>query len=535
MNQQAPIYSNDSSGGGSNIRLEALKQKRLRHLTSLNAKNLKINATRFNVWFTLHLNAACKAFFISEKKEHDRSPKWTLKDSLNKYSFKQFVIRIWYSNLEDLSALTKTKTSAKQPSNNSQQQTKPSSRLNLLLEIDVHMDFLTALNDTNLQTVTKSVKSYPNFLVFEVFAQNFAEPFVEALSSKKRNNTLSAAKHQQTLQLQQQPSTLAKISAKKSYTLNSMIRLQDFQRVIQETQLKIVQLKTNSLNKFEQLARLRQLHLKRDECLLRIGIYRDSLNKLEQSIMKLVQGNSEAEERKIALADKLETFDTKVYQVERKRYFQIEKIFIFTTKALGLIQAQLKWRQKDLIVGLADIFHIESFTKSQHLDMLTSLPLNYKQQQQQQQQPGKLKLLNTSLVINRGIVYTNSKNAGTMTEVADDEENAIALGYVVHVAQLLADILCVPLKYPLLFRSSRSYVIEQLNDFDSRKLPLFKNTASDDVFFYAVGLLNIDLTQLKVFVDKRFLGIMEPANSMDLLLNLKSIFEYFKRVSSSKQ
>ena len=529
---------NQQTAGAGNINaahLVASKQKRLRHLTCLNAKNLKINAPRFNVWFTLHLNDACKAFFVSEKKEHDRNPKWNLKDSLSKYSFKQFVVRVWYTSLEELNVKRPIAAAAAAANDHLR-------RLNLLLEMHVDMDCLAPLSDASLQAVSKSVKSYPNYLVFEVFGSNFAEPFVD-MTPKKRNNTLSAAKYLQ-LQQQQSLSTLAKISAKKSYSLNSMIRIQDFQRVIQETQAKIVQLKANSLNKFGQLGRLRQMQLRREESLQRIRTYRESLSTLERSILKLVHENAEAEERKRALAEKLQTFDVTVYQVERKRYFQLEKIFAFTAKALSLVQAQLKWRQKELVIELADVFTIENFvdSKRSQLDLLTSLPLNFNRQQPS----GKLKLLNASLVINRGIVYTSAKNvnpanpaaatSATMTEVADDDENAISLGYVVHALQLLADILCVPLKYPLLFRSSKSYVVEQLSDFDSRKLPLFKNAASDDVYFYAVGLLNIDITQLKVFADKRFLGIIESTaptatNNVDILLNLKSIFEYFKRVS----
>jgi hypothetical protein len=532
MNQQGTNSNFTSSEAAASI-----KQKRLRHLTCLQAKNLKINATRFNVWFTLHLNAECKAFFISEKKENDRSPKWNLKDSLSKYSFKKFLVRIWFSNLEDLGALkvTSSKFKPNQSALDLKQNVRAASRLNLLLEMDVNMDFLCELTDNNLATVTKSAKSYPNFLVFEVFAQNFSEPFVEVL--KKRNNTVSVNKTQQPGSQNQKPT--GKSTAKKSYTLNSMIRIHDFQRVIQESQLKIAQLQANSLNKFDQLGRLRQMQLKREEIAQRIKVYRDSLNELDKSINKLLHENSEIEERKKALSEKLENFDKNVYQPERKRYFQLEKICEFTGRSFNLKQSELKWRQKELIIELADIFDLESVIDAQkgQSELQASLPVNFRQ-------PSKLKLINSSLVIGRGVLYPASNksgsyaitnnNASIMTEVADDEENSISLGYLVHVSELLANILCVPLKYPVLFRSSRSYVIEQINDIDSRKLPLFKSSVSEDVFAYAVNLLNINLTQLKVSTDKRFLNIELASDNSgagaDLLLNLKSIFDYFKRL-----
>ena len=82
-----------------------LKQKRLRHLNVLIVKNLKIKSNRFFVWFTLHHKFdqdqqnekeeyKNKAFFISEKKENERNPKWSnLSINLNKFTTKNFILR----------------------------------------------------------------------------------------------------------------------------------------------------------------------------------------------------------------------------------------------------------------------------------------------------------------------------------------------------------------------------------------------------------------------------------------------------------
>ena len=81
-----------------------LKQKRLRHLNVLIAKNLKIKSNRFFVWFTLHYlkeksddqknSNNQKAFFIRDKKENERNPKWTnLAINLNKFTNKEFILR----------------------------------------------------------------------------------------------------------------------------------------------------------------------------------------------------------------------------------------------------------------------------------------------------------------------------------------------------------------------------------------------------------------------------------------------------------
>lgn len=71
------------------------KQKRIRHLKSLMVKNLQVVEDRgFSVWFTMHLNRYSNAFYISEKKENERSPKWNL-TNLPKLSAREFLVRIW--------------------------------------------------------------------------------------------------------------------------------------------------------------------------------------------------------------------------------------------------------------------------------------------------------------------------------------------------------------------------------------------------------------------------------------------------------
>lgn len=72
-----------------------LKQRRVRHLTSIMVKKLQVvEDRRFSVWFTMHCNRASDAFYISERKENERNPKWTLAH-LPKLSTREFLIRVW--------------------------------------------------------------------------------------------------------------------------------------------------------------------------------------------------------------------------------------------------------------------------------------------------------------------------------------------------------------------------------------------------------------------------------------------------------
>lgn len=111
-----------------------------------------------------------------------------------------------------------------------------------------------------------------------------------------------------------------------------------------------------------------------------------------------------------------------------------------------------------------------------------------------------------------------------------DRENAIAIGYIAQAVNMLATILAIPLRYPIIYRGSKSYIIEQVGSgggAESRMFALFRQaSAHEEHFFYAVNLLNANLAQIRV--------LLEPAShrsidNSDLLVNLKWIFDYFNK------
>ena len=129
----------------------SLNQKRLRHISLINGKNFKINSNRFNIWFTLHLSKTSRAFYISDKKENDRNPKWIL-SNMSKMTHKEFLIRVWYTNLDEVSMR------------------KSNQRLCLLIEMNVNLDIYVQLNDDTLNYIMKSCE---NLCIFEIFGLKF--------------------------------------------------------------------------------------------------------------------------------------------------------------------------------------------------------------------------------------------------------------------------------------------------------------------------------------------------------------------------
>ena len=441
----------------------ALKQKRLRHINLISVQNSKINANRFNIWLTLHLNKQSRAFYISDKKANDRNPKWIL-SNLSKFSCKEFLVRVWYTNLDEAFGAEKQK------------------RLFMLLEADVNLDLYVQLND---EALDDSIKSGESLLIFEIFGIKF-----------------SASRSESQLARSFAPLASSQMSsAKSSYTLSLMQRLHDFQRVIHETALKISHLKQSSVAKFDPASRLRQLQVKREQKLQRIAFLKESLEQLNASNSTLSRTSSMLEESIAQRKDKVLAFRESL-DAARSTYVSLDTGIKELLKENYLFESKLKKRQKQLIAELSAIFSIE---KSGEF----------------------MRILNATLRL------TNPYSASTLNgynsnnivilSMEDIKENSIAFGYIIQCIQLLATFLCVPLRYPLVYRASKSYIIESFNDGEGnvREHALFDAT-QDESLNLAVSLLNKNVTQLRLLFDG-----YRNFDPNETLLNLKWIFDYF--------
>jgi hypothetical protein len=81
-----------------------LKDKRLRHVNQISLDNLDLShdLKRFFVWFTLHSDPSQRAFYVSDRKENDKTPKWQIKKLQQKLcvtALKKFTVRIWLLDL----------------------------------------------------------------------------------------------------------------------------------------------------------------------------------------------------------------------------------------------------------------------------------------------------------------------------------------------------------------------------------------------------------------------------------------------------
>lgn len=139
----------------------------------------------------------------------------------------------------------------------------------------------------------------------------------------------------------------------------------------------------------------------------------------------------------------------------------------------------------------------------------------------------KLKVLNSCIRL-----WPSSSN--TINSSSNyDRENATAIGHIAQAVQILSIILAIPLRYPLICRASKSYIVENLGgnnlsaDRGLRMLALFRQTsAQEELFFYAVNLLNADLIQIRLLFESTSYCNIDHS---DLLVNLKWIFDFFSK------
>lgn len=205
------------------------------------------------------------------------------------------------------------------------------------------------------------------------------------------------------------------------------------------------------------------------------------------------------------------------------------------------LKSELFARQKQLIRDLSSIFIIKRMEQPPILATSSSrasiVAATMSTTHHNKQQPQKFKILNSCIRM-----WPSSSLLSNTVSSNYDRENATAIGYIAQVVQMLATILGVPLRYPLVCRASKSYIIEHVGlvtgggggggvgsgvASEPRMLALYRQTsAPEELFFYAVNLLNADIVQIRVLFDA---AAHRNVDHSDPLVNLKWIFEFFNK------
>jgi hypothetical protein len=92
----------------------------------------------------------------------------------------------------------------------------------------------------------------------------------------------------------------------------------------------------------------------------------------------------------------------------------------------------------------------------------------------------------------------------------NDQQISCALGYISHCMVLFTTILNQPLRYPIVYRSSKSVIIDSAstsaNDGETvQEYSLYRaSTVQEQNFNYAILLLNKNLAQLRILFDNNY-------------------------------
>ncbi|RLM99297.1 hypothetical protein C2845_PM06G15060 [Panicum miliaceum] len=140
-----------------------------------------------------------------------------------------------------------------------------------------------------------------------------------------------------------------------------------------------------------------------------------------------------------------------------------------------------------------------------------------------------------------------AKKTGYFSDKTDFQKSSTVLGYVAHAVSLIASYLNVPLRYPLRFGGSRSYVLDHSPSVEpssmtsvassvppntsmrTMEFPLFFDGQETTRSSYAIFLLNKDIEQLLNYIGAESLG---PRHVLANLKQLTTIIQSQQYIST---
>nr|XP_033334277.1 UV radiation resistance-associated protein [Megalopta genalis] len=109
-------------------------------------------------------------------------------------------------------------------------------------------------------------------------------------------------------------------------------------------------------------------------------------------------------------------------------------------------------------------------------------------------------------------------------ELSDDTEVAVALGFVAHATQMIANFLNIPTRYPIIHYGSRSKIVDHITDHlpdNERQFPLFARSKDKLQFRYAVYLLNKNIAQLRWYCGLPTTDLRATLPNLITLINIR--------------
>ncbi|KAI3980293.1 hypothetical protein MKX01_001364 [Papaver californicum] len=201
------------------------------------------------------------------------------------------------------------------------------------------------------------------------------------------------------------------------------------------------------------------------------------------------------------------------------------------------LQKMLQMRQQYMVAQVSFLYPVKASAVLTNGEKLNSSSTNSRIGNPVGSKSFKPGTLTISGLAVSGLSLKKTSFFGDKKEV---QKSATALGYVAHVASLIASYLEVPLRYPLRFGGSHSYIHDYapsvelltstttsgsalLSNSKPTEFPLFLEGQDTTRAAYAIFLLNKDLEQILNFIGVESLGPRHIlANLMELVRTIQS-------------
>ena len=252
---------------------------------------------------------------------------------------------------------------------------------------------------------------------------------------------------------------------RKSYSLNTLYRIEMVQRVINRTTACVNEAKNELEEKLNSMS-------ERNDLLTQIGCAEMRMNNLKSEL------NSQKEKLQAKINTKLkienDIFEKNVDMLNKFQQLKLEKEKLNDKRRktnenkerLVKTKAHLNLRRKEMVNDLRKFYPIVQFPDGKGYSICD-------------------------------VFLPNSEDFQNRDQVMI----SIALGYVSHVLVLIHNFLDLPMRYQIIYFGSRSSICDHINERISevdRQFPLHSKSGKENIYFkYGVFLLNKNIAQLR--------------------------------------
>ncbi|GAB6021163.1 hypothetical protein CHUAL_003793 [Chamberlinius hualienensis] len=420
------------------------QQCRLRHLSSVSARNIKMSVEQYKLltqtggnlgyYFTLHADPDSPDFYTSEM----------LNGDVTDFNWKSFN---WPSEVENVNlSLSKMHIKIFAATNNWMNNQ----------EIIAQTFCFKDMRCLGEQIPRDGHHFRPNTIIFEMFSGYYVGSGSLVNINSIASSKLSTSRPKEIV--------VGPELLRNSYDFSTLKRVHTVQQAVRQTRASVIKVRTVIHNKLEETKETMEMLSEKEWLKNKLNILRSELKNQQQCLLRLQKNSADLEEQnqiqRITLAKQAAAL-----KKQHSKLIEDRHNFIDTRENLVKTLAQLNMRRRHLISELSYIYPVHHIPDKGYSIGGVCLP-------------------DSESFIGK-----------------DDTMLSVALGYVAHLIIMVSQFLNIPLRYPILYMGTRSriydHMLSSISD-SEREFPLFSRGTNKMQFNYGVYLLNKNIAQLRL-------------------------------------